>query len=134
MDFLIGGIQEGVLEARVKPVFDGLGFSGIVYHLKSTEKECTELIERGQRVDLMVLSGYQSQGIADRYTEFHKLTLKNPRIPSILLIANSHQGVMEVFANIHPPNLTAYFSGFAMLTRERMDAILRGDILDWSLY
>jgi hypothetical protein len=41
---------------------------------------------------------------------------------------------MEVYANVHPPNLTVYFSEFAMLFKERMDAILKGENLNWSLY
>ncbi len=128
MDVLIGGI--GGTGTKIKSLFGELDYSGINYHLCPTIGESKKTIEKLLKLDLMILSGWEGC----EYTDFYKLSVDNPRISSILLIADCHQGAMNQFANIHPPSYTCYFGELERFNKERIDAILNGKNLDWSLY
>ena len=130
MDILIGGISKYLLKTKIRPLFEEAGYSGAKYHQANKIKHSKEIVDELSKLDLMILSGSEDGS----YGDFYKLTVDNSEIPSILLIANVHQGVMNVYANIHPPSYTCYFSEFEGITKEKMDMILSGKGLDWSLY
>ena len=130
MDVLIGGMSKDFLKLKIKPLFEELGYSEIKYHQANKIKHSKEIINNLPKLDLMILSGYQDLS----YNDFYELTKDNPETPSILLIANSHQGAMDVYANIHPPGYTCYFTEFEWINKKKMDAILNKKNLDWSIY
>jgi len=128
MEILIGGISKEFLKRTIRPFFEELGYSKIKFYQANKIKHSKEIIENSE-LDLMILSGWKD----GNYHDFYKLSFDNPQIPSILVIANSHQGVMNEYVNIHPPSYTCYFGELEHLNNKRIDYILNGGNLNWGI-
>lgn len=113
------------MNSGIKRVFNESGYSAIKYFCVDEIKHSKEIIT-ASKLDLMILSGY-SKG---NHPEFYQLTVNNHEIPSILLIANFHQGIMDSYAYVPPPNHTCYFGELGYLNKEKIDRILNGKNLE----
>ena len=124
MNILIAGIPENLFNCFIK---SKLEIYSPNYHLAPSLDETANKIR--ERIDLVVFSG----GEYSDYDEFYNLVRINVHIPSIFVIPNSQPGVMDIYSNIHPPNVTLYLNEFSRLQEDQFNYIIQGNDLDWGM-
>lgn len=126
MKILLSGIDD-FFEYEIKRKFNRLEYKNIQYLKEFNLERCNELI-KNKKIDLMILGMHQNEDSED-YTKYLKFARENPKTPSLFIVSNSDNALMNYEANTHPPNLMIYLSELGGIEKDTMDLILKGNNL-----